>query len=322
MEWTEIENGGAIMADYKKELPSFGHEFLGYLQIEKGVSEKTIYEYFLDLRLFFRYMVARRNGIIEKIENIEKMEINTLTLAFVEDIKRADISAYLAWLGTEKNQKDVTRRRKTSTIRSLYSYLMTMELIETNIMTKIPVLKVKKTLPKYLEAPEVEELLQAVNGTYWIRDVAMILLMTSCGLRVSEVASMDMNDIYEDSVRVLGKGNKERVVYLSARTKEALKEYAAIRPESQEKAFFLSKSGNRIRVHRIQMMVKGYLDEIGKGDLSCHKLRHTAATQMLRSGGNLREIQMVLGHESISATEIYIHVTNSDLANLANALKI
>lgn len=112
------------------------------------------------------------------------------------------------------------------------------------------------------------------------------------------------------------------MVYLSKRTKEALKEYAAIRPDSQESAFFLSKFGTRIRVHRIQMMVKKYLGEIGKGDLSCHKLRHTAATQMLRSGGNLREIQMVLGHESISTTEIYTHVSNSDLQNLAKGLEI
>lgn len=310
------------MADFKKELPFFGYEFLGYLKMEKGFSEKTIYEYFLDLRLFFRYMVARKNGVSESVENVEGMEITSLTLPFVEGITRADVSAYLSWLGTEKHQKDVTRRRKIATIRSLYGYLMEMELIEKNVMIKIPTLKVKKTLPKYLEAPEVEELLQVVNGIFWIRDVAMIFLMTSCGLRVSEVASLDVNDIYEDSVRVLGKGNKERMVYLSARTKEALKEYAAIRPESQEEAFFLSKHGTRIRVHRIQMMVKGYLDEIGKGDLSCHKLRHTAATQMLRSGGNLREIQMVLGHEKISSTEIYTHVSNSDLENLAKGLQI
>lgn len=310
------------MIDYKKELPYFGYEFLGYLNVEKGFSEKTIYEYFLDLRMFFRFMLARTEGKIGELDELQDMDITSLTLPFVEGIKRPDISAYLSWLGLEKNQKDITRRRKIATIKSFYSYLLEMEHIEVNVMTKIPTPKIKKSLPKYLEASEVETLLQAVNGEFWIRDVAIILLMTSSGLRVSEVISLDCNDIYEDSVRVLGKGNKERIVYLSARTKEAMKEYATIRPKSEKTAFFLSKHETRIKVRRIQMMVKDYLTEIGKGDLSCHKLRHTAATQMLRSGGNLREIQMILGHESISTTEIYTHVSNSDLANLVKGLEI
>lgn len=310
------------MKDYQKELPTVGYEFLRYLTIEKGLSEKTIYEYFLDLRIFFRYMVARKKGALDGVDGIEKTDISTVTLSFVAEIQRGDISGYISWLGMEMCQKDVTRRRKIATLKSFYGYLITMGLIEHNVMNQILSPKIKKSLPKYLEAPEVETLLQAINGAFWIRDVAIILMMTSSGLRVSEIVALNLVDVYEDSVRVLGKGNKERIVYLSERTQEGLKDYLSIRGEWEETAVFLSKYGKRMGVRGVQKMTKKYLVEIEKGDLSCHKLRHTAATQMLRSGGNLREIQMVLGHENISTTEIYIHVRNSDLADLAKGLEI
>lgn len=300
-----------MAVDYGKVTPNFIYDFLGYLKIECGLAPNTIYGYFIELRLFFRYTYTRHENLL--LDEMDKLDFVTIPMSIVEEIDRKDISSYLNWMAMEKEYGERTRNRALAVLKSFFKYLLRVEILEKNVMDNFSSSKTRKTLPKYLDSTEVLHLVESVNGEFWVRDVAIIMLMMSSGLRVSEVHSLNFEDFRQNYVRVLGKGNKERQVYLSKKTIESLEEYLQIRKTSEENAFFLSRLNKRMAVRSIQHMTKKYLTMIGKSDYSCHKLRHTAATQMLKQGANLREIQETLGHENINTTEIYTHVTNSQL---------
>ncbi len=324
-----------MAVNYQEETSPIIYEFLGYLQVERAYSPLTIYNYFIDLRLFFRFVLCHKQEL--PLEEMEFVDITEVSLEFLESLERADISLFLTWLTLDKGAQERTRNRKISVLKSFFKYLNQREYLEKNIMTQITASKTKKVLPKYLEEDAIEDLLQAVNGVFWLRDSAMILLMVSSGLRVSEVVALDISSVHEDYVLVTGKGGKERQVYLSDKTKTAVSEYLVLRQQetqttNQENqtaivkkqstdALFLSKRKGRLSVRTVQETVDKYLKSIGKSGYSCHKLRHTAATQMMKNGANLREIQEILGHECISTTEIYTHVENGDLKKVADNLK-
>lgn len=305
--------------NYKDQAPALVYEFLSYMLIERGYSKESVYSYFTDLRLFFRFALSKKQGLA--LDEMETVDISKLDLEFIEHISRRDVSGFLTWLVMEKQVKEPTRNRKISVLKSFFHFLVEQEYLEKNIMLQIKTTKIRKTLPKYLEEREIELLLSEINGTFWIRDTAIIMLMMSSGLRVSEVVGLDLKSLKRTSISVLGKGNKERQVYLSPKTMESLKDYLEIRPFVESEALFLSSRKGRLSIEAVQKMTKIYLTRIGKGDYSCHKLRHTAATQLLQSGANLREIQEILGHESISTTEIYTHVSNDDLQRVAENLR-
>lgn len=306
------------MTNYQRESPPLVYDFLSYLQVERGNGAQSIYNYFLDLRMFFRYLVCVKQYL--PLEDMEQVEIIQLTQKDMALIKRQDVSSFLLWLTVEKHLNERSVNRKIAVLRSFFQYLVMLECLEQNVMGTISSVKIEKTLPKYLEESDIQALLRGVSGEFWIRDLAMILLMLSGGLRVSEVAGLNLSSLRVDAVCVKGKGKKERQVYLSKRTQEALEEYLKVRPDVEEEGLFLSKQEKRLSVRTIQKNVGKHLEEIGRHDLSCHKLRHTAATQLLRQGANLREIQEILGHESLTTTELYTHVTNDALRKVAQEL--
>lgn len=309
------------MRNYQVESPSIVYDYLMYLKVQKGYTDSTVEHYFLDLRLFIRFLICRQ----EKIPTLEidLVAFDHITEELFLPVKRRDISAYLNFLAIEKNLKESTRNRRLFVVKSFFNYLELEEYLEKNVLNQISPAKEEKTLPKYLEEAEIERLLDTVTGEHWARDLSIILLMVSGGLRVSEVQSINLDDVKEEAILVHGKGKKERQVYLSSRTREAMIQYLEVRPFSEDQALFLSvKTDRRYTVRGIQQMVQKYLNLIGKHDYSCHALRHTAATQMLKNGVNLREIQEVLGHDSLKATERYTHVSNEDLKKVARRLKI
>lgn len=308
-----------MSVNYEKESPPLVYEFLGYLQVERGFSSQTVYNYFIDLRLFFRFTQCKRTET--PFSDFHLVDIHCLGLDYMKSIHRQDISAFLTWLALEKSAKERTRNRKIAVLKSYFRFLVDLEYLEKNIMSQISSSKAGKSLPKYLEEESMVQLLQAVTDEFWLRDTAIIMLMMSAGLRVSEVFSLNVNSIQNDSLSVVGKGKKERQVYLSQRTVEAIQDYLDVRPNVGIDALFLSNRKTRFTIRGIQKMVTKYFERIGKEGYSCHKLRHTAATQMMKSGANIREIQEILGHESISTTEIYTHVSNEDLRRVAQNLE-
>ena len=184
--------------------------------------------------------------------------------------------------------------------------------------------KLRKNLPKYLTLDESLELLASVDGPHKERDYCILTIFLNCGLRISELIGLNLTDIQGDALRVLGKGNKVRIVYLNDACKTALERYLAVRrPVSgrDQNALFLSSRNQRISRSNVHALVKKHLSQAGldSARYSSHKLRHTAATLMLQNGVDVKAVQEVLGHEHLNTTEIYTHIDNEALRVAARA---
>lgn len=308
-----------MAVNYQTDAPPILYDFLGYLTVEKGYSNLTIYNYFLDIRLFFRYTTCLKTG--KSIDKYEEVDIKTIDVQFIESIVRREITSFLTWMALTRHGNENTRNRKIACLKSFFSYLVEMEYIDNNVMSRVSAVKAEKTLPKYLDENAMSELLESINDIFWVRDTAIIMLMMVCGLRVSEVASLNIDSVGDGVISVYGKGKKERQVYLTSQTEEAIKEYLNFRPQVNENALFLSQTKKRLSKRGIQFMTTKYLEKADLQGYSCHKLRHTAATQLLKSGANLRVIQETLGHENISVTELYTHIESEDMKNAMKNLE-
>ncbi|MDR2591121.1 MAG: tyrosine recombinase XerC [Oscillospiraceae bacterium] len=321
--------------DYRTKAPEILREFLFYHETIKGHSKKTIEEYFLDLRMFFRFLKIQKE-LVNRNEVFENISIMDVDKKFVESISIIDVYEYLAFLSRDRPKhlrsrtKDYglsasTRARKTAVIRSYYKYLSLKSV--TNRITNNPVAdldspKQRKSLPSFLSLDESIRLLDNVDGVNRERDFCMLTIFLNCGLRISELAGLNISDLREDSIRVLGKGNKERIVYLNDACATAINEYLLIRkdiPALDKYALFLSSRRTRISTSTIHSLVKKHLFAAGLDDTkySSHKLRHTAATLMLKSGVDVRTLQELLGHEHLNTTQIYTHIENSSLRDAA-----
>ena len=303
-------------------LPQSVIEFLNYLSVVKSKSELTVLEYASDLRLFFRYMLVYR-GLVDKETEFDKIEISFIDLDFIKTIKISDAYAFLSYCRNERGNDNAAISRKVSTLRAFFKYLcVKMKQIPENPMEELESPKLKKSLPKYLTLDESVQLLKSIDGRDKERDYAIITLFLNCGLRLSELCSLNYTDIKSDgTLTVTGKGNKERTIYLNEMCIDAVKDYMKVRPVDGVKdknALFLSGRKNRISPKTVQHLVEKYIEKSGLGDrgFSTHKLRHTAATLMYQKGGvDVLLIKDILGHENLATTEIYTHIVDSQLKN-------
>ncbi|MBR2721807.1 MAG: tyrosine recombinase XerC [Clostridia bacterium] len=303
-------------------------EYASYKSAIQGCSQKTVQEYLLDLRTFFRYLLAKKNGIDMDSDEFYKIDVSGVALEELKELRTEDLYDFLFYANQMRNNQWSARSRKLSAIRSLYKYLVNKRhYLEYNPTIDIDSPKPKKSLPKVLSLQEAEALLLAVErdreSPNRLRDYAILTLFLNCGMRVSELVGINLRDIESDfsSLRVTGKGNKERIIYLNDACQSALCEYMIERVSAKngkvhDKALFISRLGQRMSVKTVQAMVYKYLKLAGleTKHYSVHKLRHTAATLMYQSGNvDVRVLKDILGHEQLNTTQIYTHVSNRDM---------
>lgn len=308
-----------------KALPPLVREFASYKAVLQNASDKTISEYLLDLRMFFRFLLARDQRIEVNSAEFEKIDISKVDLEYIKNITTEDIYEFLMYSDNVRGNMEAAKARKLSAIKGFFKYLHVKRMmISENPAANIESPKKKQALPKFLSMEESLLLLEAVKNDKEsksrIRDYAIITLFLNCGMRVSELVGIDINDVDRDlrSLTVTGKGNKQRIVYLNSACREALADYFAERlgekhQKTEAKALFLSNREQRISVKTVQWLVYKYLELAGleSKHYSVHKLRHTAATLMYQTGNvDVRVLKDILGHEQLNTTQIYTHVSN------------
>lgn len=313
--------------DITSEAPPLVKDFLHYEATIKNRSKQTVTEYFIDLRIFFRFMKRFYKLVPEDIP-FDEIPFNDIDLDFIKRISFSDIYEYLFFLTNERGNSAVTRSRKISSLRTFYKYLSSKRnLISENPTLNLETPKKKKALPKYLSLEQSVELLKSVDGEFKERDFCIITLFLNCGLRLSELVGINISriDFSAHTLIVLGKGNKERLVFLNDACMASITDYLSVRPNDAVKdkdALFLSKRKQRISNKTVQWIINRQLSASGldgKG-FSAHKLRHTAATLMYQSGKvDVRVLKDLLGHENLATTEIYTHLAKSQLEEATNA---
>ena len=325
----------SIMIDYRLEAPQILRDFLAYHETIKAHSQRTVDEYFLDLRNFFRYIKQLRDPALRD-KPLEEIDILDVDIDLIASVTLTDIYSYMTYLSRDRvlhhnsahsacGLNAASRARKIATIRSFYNYLTNkVHLLRENPVKDMDSPKLKKTLPKYLTLTESLDLLASVDGKNQERDYCILTLFLNCGLRISELVGLNIRDIQDDALRVLGKGNKVRIIYLNDACQAALASYLAVRRPIAGKdadALFLSSQNERISRSTVHAMVKKRLSQAGidSTQYSSHKLRHTAATLMLQNGVDVRAVQEVLGHDHLNTTEIYTHIDNDSLRTAAKA---
>jgi len=310
------------------EFPKIIQDYAFYKRTVQGCSAKTVEEYLVDLRTFFRYMVQKKAGVRPDAESMRETAIDHLTAEDFAAVQTSDIYEFIMFADRELANETAARSRKLSAIRMFYKYLTVKRgIIEVNPAANIESPKTRRALPKHLSVDESVDLLTAVqndtDSRTRARDYAILTLFLNCGMRLSELTGISLGDVDPQlrSMRVLGKGAKERIVYLNDACRAALEAYLPIRREmhpkaGHEQALFLSRQSSRISQKTVQWMVKKYLGAAGLEykHYSTHKLRHTAATLMYQTGEvDIRVLKDILGHEQLTTTQIYTHVSDAHM---------
>lgn len=324
---------------YYDNAPQPIKDFIYYEQIVKGRSEITVKNYYNDLRTFFRFYKIK-NGRADP-ENFSKIDISDIT---EDDIKSVDLQTaqeFLVYMKTEKNNEQKARYRKGVSLRQFYKFLTNNKgMFKVSPMANLELPTPKPALPKYLTLEQALEMLMHIDTPDRKRDYCIVVFLLNCGMRLSELVGINIKDIRSTrdadgnevyTLKVLGKGSKERIIYLNDACINAYMDYAApdeTDPDARKAAgmrdstvktdaLFLSRRGTRISNRRVQQIVEECLRSCGLDNmgLSVHKLRHTAATLMYQNGVDVRVLKDVLGHENLNTTQIYTHVSNSQLEN-------
>lgn len=317
------------------DCPQILRDFLVYHETIKGQSPRTISEYYLDMRMFLRFMKLMRSDMPIHTR-LDDIDINEIDLEFIKTITTSDVFDFLSYLANDRTANPdaaapdygispAARARKLSALKSFYKYLtIRTKQLQDNPVADLEYPKLRKSLPKYLTMEQSAALLKAVNGPNEKRDYAILMLFLNCGIRRSELVGLNMTDVYEDRIRVIGKGNKERFVYFGTPCRKAIDAYLVERNNkilTDNRALFGSRDGNRISVSAVHRLVKKAILQAGidSTQFSAHKLRHTAATMMLSGGVDVKTVQEVLGHENLNTTQIYTHIENTELKIAAEA---
>ena len=317
------------------DCPQIVRDFLVYHETIKGQSPKTISEYYLDLRMFLRFIRLMRSDMPIH-SRLDDIDIKDIDIGFIQEIKTSDIFDFLSYLASDRvpnpdslapeyGISPASRARKLSALKSFYKYLtVRTKQLKDNPVADLEYPKLRKSLPKYLTLEQSSALLQSVSGQNEKRDYAILMLFLNCGIRRSELVGLNLTDVYEDRIRVVGKGNKERFVYFGSSCRKAIDAYLVERNKkvlTDNRALFGSRDGNRISVTAVHRLVKKALLQAGLDatQFSAHKLRHTTATMMLSGGVDVKTVQEVLGHENLNTTQIYTHIENTELKIAAEA---
>ena len=313
--------------DQINDIPDILMEFLEYHSTVRGHSDRTVAAYYMDLKILFRYL-KRKRRLVSRDTPFQEIDITDVDLDFIQDTRIEELYGYQSF-SPESGQalSAASRCRRTSSVKSFFNYLTNKRhLLERNVTQELDIPKRQASLPRYLEESDCEKLLNVCDGPYAERDYCILMLFMSCGLRVSELVSLNVTDLYEDHLRVLGKGNKERVIFFGDGCREAIDDYLMVRnvakvQEKDKKALFISQKNCRFGVRGVQQMLekKLLLAGLDATRYSPHKLRHTAATLMLKNGVDTRALQEVLGHSNLNTTQIYTHLDNTALHEAAMA---
>ena len=273
-------------------------KFLFFLKVELNYSELTIKSYQLDLTDFFEY--------------IESKKINYLTKT------NHDVRGYLKYLDS-CNLKNSTISRRISTLRTFYNYLVDENIVENNVFHNVKNPKLEKKLPNYLNYNEMEELLESIDisTTEGLEKRLLIEMFYSTGCRVSEMINVKISDIdfTNKTIRIMGKGSKERIVYFGDYASKYLDNYLS--KVKCDKYLFTNKKGEKLTINEVEQIVKDIMKHISiKTHVTPHTLRHTFATHLLNNGADIKTVQELLGHANLSTTGIYTHVSSDRLKDI------
>ena len=273
-------------------------KFLFFLKNELNYSELTIKSYQLDLTDFFGY--------------IESKKINYST------ITNHDVRGYLKYLDS-CNLKNSTISRRISTLRTFYNYLVDENIVENNVFHNVKNPKLEKKLPNYLNYNEMEELLESIDisTTEGLEKRLLIEMFYSTGCRVSEMINVKISDIdfTNKTIRIMGKGSKERIVYFGDYASKYLDNYLS--KVKCDKYLFTNKKGEKLTINEVEQIVKDIMKHISiKTHVTPHTLRHTFATHLLNNGADIKTVQELLGHANLSTTGIYTHVSSDRLKDI------
>lgn len=300
-------------------LPSLVRQYLDYLSGVKSKSMLTVLEYGSDLRLFFRY-IAKTRGLSDNKTPFDEINISMMSDDVICSVSLVEAYGFLNYCRNERQNDNNARARKSVCIKRFYKYLEVNGKINVNRIAFLESPQTKKSLPKYLTLEQSVKLLESVDGKTKERDFCMLTLFLNCGLRLSELVGINISHIKDNNTLVvLGKGNKERTVYLNQACLNAIEEYLKVRPKDgviDRDALFISNRKTRISKQSVQKTVENALKKSGLDGLgfSTHKLRHTAATLMYQYGDvDPLQLKEILGHENLSTTEIYTHIHNDQL---------
>ncbi len=304
MKKTEFDDVPVIIQDFLKN----------YLTVAKGRSDLTVSEYYYDLRDIFKFI--KRDKFNIKVDDYKEINISDLDMDFFKSITTDELYEYLF----AHSNKAVSRARKISSMKTFFNYLCNIKkIIDKNPCIGLEGPKLESRLPKYLQLDEALSLLHSVDGEFKERDTAILTIFLNCGLRLSELVNINLCDIKNNTLTIIGKGNKERSIYLNEACQKAIKEYMLVKPIDNVKdknALFLSKQNKRISPRMVELLVKKYIQLAGLDTrkYTPHKLRHTAATLMHKYGNvDVLTLQQILGHESIATTQIYTHIDREDV---------
>lgn len=278
-------------------------EFLAIRRVERGSSEQTILAYAADIVALLTYMDGR------SITNVDELRLQHFRSFFAAEVQRGMAKSSMA--------------RRLSCFRSLLDYAVRERYLETNIARLISLPKREKKVPSFYYQEEMKALLDSIQGNdVWsLRDRALLEFIYATGVRVTECIKLDMKDVdfEEGIVLVMGKGSKERYVVVGTIALRWVQKYLHLRAGTSidSPALFVNRRGERLTDRSVRRILDKYIQKIPQlGHISPHALRHSFATHLLDGGADLRVVQELLGHESLSSTQIYTHTTRERLARI------
>ena len=310
------------------DIPDDVVDYLHYLDFVKLRSPRTVNGYYLDLRGFFRYMMQRWQRVADDTPP-EEIDLTGITTADIRTITKHDIFDFLDHARSADNGPKA-RARKLSALKGFFNYMCTqVNRLPANPTENISLGSPARALPKYLTRDEAVTLLSNIQSDFYERDYCILTLFLNCGMRLAELVTIDMGDFRDDTIRIVGKGSKERLVYLNDACLDALQRYKKVRtslPNLVDRdALFVSKrTGKRLSARRIEQIVARCLQSAGLSGrgFSPHKLRHTSASLAITNGADVVSVAARLGHSDSSTTlRMYAHANEDSIRRVGQTVR-